>query len=170
MRKLEFILLLLLFSFIKTNAQPPDANKYLNFKAEVKYIDSQYIIHVRLNLTNDSIKIQLPKKLSINNESNEKFDCNVILLKKIKDVYVNMYVSYISQLGNDDEYYAMRDFKYGDTISTSTDIEYLCPLEIGGEYKVYVNLNYFYRGMKCQVLSDACEFKVEHDSKFSRWR
>lgn len=154
--------------------QPANSlNNDLKLTIEVGIRDSQYILIPRLKVLKKGAVIQIHKRLYFGNE-NDNHDYTIYLQKRIKGVYVNLWMELgVRTRVRDDDWYEFRNFAYGDSINVAekniANLDFFCPLEVNGEYQAVVRLYYYIKGKRYSIYSEPYDFKVLFNSKNSMW-
>ena len=134
-------------------------NKNIALGVQVKCVDSQYVMIPKLKILDNTTQIQIHKRLSYGDESDNNADCIFYLQKLIGKRYVNMYVLAFKDFVTNDDFLILKDFTKNDSLNDTINLQYYIPLEIG-EYILSVRLKYYSHGEECTLYSDRIEFNV----------
>ena len=155
-----FILLLLTWRdcYSQLNVAPWD-NKFVRLNGKVVTIDSQYYLVLNLSISgNEKIKLN---KIRYYGEGNgiPVGIGRLYFQKQVRSVYVNVSSESLSHPMYDSDWEKLVVVDQNHPIIDSVLLDNKCPLEIG-EYRLHVELDYFYKTKKYTANTDFIDFSV----------
>jgi hypothetical protein len=143
--------------------------KYLKLSAEVKYVDSQYVLIPHLEVLAKDSSIQIHKRLYYDNLNRANTDLSFEVQRSVGCGYETISFDVIGLRDYDENFDLFRDYKYGDSLTDTIYLDYYCALEIG-KYHILLSLDFKKNGEDGILNSEWYDFDIPFESKKGRWQ
>jgi hypothetical protein len=142
-------------------SQPPPNPDFVKLKASIQIIDSQYILITNMTISKkESIEIKRDRFYDIGDCENIHAG-KLYLRKAVRNMYVGIITDALRHPVYSPGFDSLIKISDTNTISDTTYLDNIYPLEIG-EYKLMVELEYYYKKKKYRAQSSFVEFQVRY--------